>query len=84
MAKGKFKAKAESQKATAAYEDLLKRLTELTAENQLLREQADQDHLHHAFQIAQMHEQVESVTSERVKQLEEEVLMLKRALRGAV
>lgn len=82
MAKGKYKAKAESQLHKELVESLEKQIAELTTENAKLKEQATQDHMHHAFQIAQMHEQMTGVTSPRIEQLEQEVLTLKKALRG--
>jgi hypothetical protein len=83
MAKGKFKAKAESQKITATVEELLARIKQLTEENEKLNQQAVQDSLHHAYQIAEMYEQTTGVTNPRIQELEEENLKLKRALRGA-
>lgn len=82
MARGKHKASAERRIEGLKIEDLQRQIEELTKENQQLKEQATQDHMHHAFQIAQMHEQMTGVTSPRIEQLEEEVLRLKKALRG--
>jgi hypothetical protein len=82
MAKGKFKAKAESQRITATVEELSARIKQLTEENEKLNQQAVQDSLHHAYQIAEMYEQTTAVTSPRIQELEEEVLRLKKALRG--
>jgi hypothetical protein len=83
MAKGKFKASAEKRIEGLRIESLQRRIDELIEENKKLREQATQDHMHHAFQIAQMHEQMVAATSPRVQELEEENLKLKKALRGA-
>ena len=82
MAKGKYKASAERRVEGLQIEDLNRQIFELTEENKKLKEQATQDHMHHAFQIAQMHEQTTGVTSPRIQELEEEVLRLKKALRG--
>jgi hypothetical protein len=83
MAKGKYKASAEKRIEGLRIESLQRRVDELIEENKKLREQATQDHMHHAFQIAQMHEQMMAATSPRVQELEEENLKLKKALRGA-
>jgi hypothetical protein len=83
MAKGKYKASAEKRIEGLRIESLQRRVDELIEENKKLREQATQDHRHHAFQIAQMHEQMVAATSPRVQELEEENLKLKKALRGA-
>lgn len=82
MAKGKHKASAERRVEGLQIEDLQRQIAELTTENQQLKKQADQDHLHHAFQIAEMHGQVKSALSPRIEELEAEVLRLKKALRG--
>jgi hypothetical protein len=82
MAKGKYKASAEKRIESETIEQLTRKVQELTEENQQLKKQADQDHMHHAFQIAEMHSQVQKAVSPRIEQLEAEVLRLKKALRG--
>jgi cell division septum initiation protein DivIVA len=82
MAKGKYKASAEKRIESETVEHLSRRVQELTKENEKLKQQAVQDSLHHAYQIAEMHEQTLSVTSPRIQELEQEVLRLKKALRG--
>jgi ERCC4-related helicase len=83
MAKGKYKASAEKRLETETIQQLTRKVQELTEENEKLKQQAVQDSLHHAYQIAEMHEQMTGVTSPRIEQLEQEVLTLKKALRGA-
>jgi hypothetical protein len=82
MAKGKYKASAEKRIEAETIAQLTRRVQELTEENEKLKQQAIQDSLHHAYQIAEMHEQTTGVTSPRIQELEEEVLRLKKALRG--
>jgi hypothetical protein len=82
MARGKHKASAEKRIEFETIEQLTRKVKELTEENEKLKQQAVQDSLHHAYQIAEMHEQTTGVTSPRIQELEEEVLRLKRALRG--
>ena len=82
MAKGKYKASAEKRTEFETIEQLTRRVQELTQENEKLKQQAVQDSLHHAYQIAEMHEQTLGVTSPRIQELEDEVLRLKKALRG--
>ena len=82
MARGKYKASAEKRIESELVEHLSRRVQELTQENEKLKQQAIQDSLHHAYQIAEMHEQTTGVTSPRIQELEEEVLRLKKALRG--
>jgi len=84
MVRGKYKANAEKRIELETIEQLSTKVQELTEENEKLKQQAIQDSLHHAYQIAQMYEQVEAKTSDRVKELQEENLQLKRALRGAL
>ena len=82
MARGKHKASAEKRIEAETIAQLTRKVQELTEENEKLKQQAVQDSLHHAYQIAEMHEQTTGVTSPRIQELEEEVLRLKRALRG--
>jgi hypothetical protein len=82
MAKGKYKASAEKRIEFETIQQLTSKVQELTEENEKLKQQAIQDSLHHAYQIAEMHEQTTGVTSPRIQELEEEVLRLKKALRG--
>ena len=82
MAKGKYKASAEKRIEFETIEQLTRKVQELTEENEKLKQQAIQDSLHHAYQIAEMHEQTTGVTSPRIQELEGEVLRLKKALRG--
>jgi cell shape-determining protein MreC len=82
MAKGKFKAKAESQLINATLEQLQEQVQLLTAENKTLKEQIDQSLQHHAFQIAQMHQHLTGGTLPEIQSLKEENLKLKKALRG--
>ena len=82
MARGKYKASAEKRIESETITQLTRKVQELTEENEKLKQQAIQDSLHHAYQIAEMHEQTTGVTSPRIQELEEEVLRLKKALRG--
>jgi hypothetical protein len=86
MAKGKHRDAAakrrELENKAMTYEQLETQFNLVVEENERLRNQLDQDHIHHAFQIARMHEQTIGVTSPRIQELEEEVLRLKKALRG--
>jgi len=82
MARGKYKASAEKRIEAETIAQLTRKVQELTEENEKLKQQAIQDSLHHAYQIAEMHEQTVGVTSPRIQELEEEVLRLKKALRG--
>jgi hypothetical protein len=82
MAKGKYKASAEKRIEAETIAQLTRKVQELTEENEKLKQQTIQDSLHHAYQIAEMHEQTTGVTSPRIQELEEEVLRLKKALRG--
>jgi len=82
MARGKYRASAEKRIESETIQQLTRKVKELTEENEKLKQQVIQDSLHHAYQIAKMHEQTTAVTSPRIQELEEEVLTLKKALRG--
>lgn len=89
MAKGKFKEKRESATQAQTLEQLAKRVAELEAENEQLRKQNEHDHQHHAWQLAQMFDDILQKSSPKVRELEEqinllngEIVTLKRALRG--
>ena len=82
MAKGRYKAKAESQKIAASIEELQDQILKLTEENNALKEQMDQNLQHHAYQIAQMHQHLTEGTAPEILSLKEENLKLKKALRG--
>lgn len=86
MAKGKHKAAAEKRRQVleevGSLETLRKQVEELMAENEKLRQQADIDHDTHQAQMAYMFRQVHEITSPRIQELEEELLRLKKALRG--
>jgi phosphoribosylaminoimidazole-succinocarboxamide synthase len=82
MARGKYKASAEKRIEFDTIQQLTRKVKELTEENEKLKQQAIQDSHHHAYQIAEMYEQTTAVTSPRIQELEEEVLKLKKALRG--
>ncbi len=82
MARGRYKAKAESQKVAASVEELEAQILKLTEENKALKEQMDQNLQHHAYQIAQMHQHLTEGTAPEIVRLKEENLKLKKALRG--
>ena len=93
MAKGKYKQSAikriEFAATSETIESLTKQVEELRAENEALRKQSDQDHQQHAFQIATIFEDMQQKSSPKVRDLEadnerlrEEILKLKKALRG--
>jgi propanediol dehydratase small subunit len=87
MAKGKHKAAAEKRRQVleevGSLESLQKQVEELTAENEKLKHQADIDHDTHQAQMAYMFRQIHEITSPRIQELEEELLRLKKSLRGA-
>jgi polyhydroxyalkanoate synthesis regulator phasin len=82
VARGRYKAKAEAKKTSASIQELEDQVNKLTEENMALKAQLDQNIQHHAYQLAAMYEQTTNVTSPRIQELEEEVLRLKKALRG--
>jgi hypothetical protein len=82
VARGRYKAKAESQKVAASVEELEAQILKLTEENKALKEQMDQNLQHHAYQIAQMHQHLTEGTAPEIVRLKEENLKLKKALRG--
>jgi hypothetical protein len=89
MARGKYKASAQKRTEFETIEQLTRKVQELTEENENLKKQSEKDHQHHAFQIAQMFENMQESTSPKVQALEEtietlreELVKVKRALRG--
>ena len=85
MARGKYKASSERREEAFLeveyIEALKKQVLELQEENEKLKQQAEQDSMHHAYQISRMYEDLQNHTSPIVQERDKVIFDLKEQIK---